>query len=160
MTNDVVAPLAAVPSVAGGAASAVTVPPRRRLRNLALPAAVAAITAAGTGYIATHNPHIPGSTFVCPLWATTGMYCPGCGGTRAVYDLAHGDVVGALSMNPLFTLAVPLLGVLWVRWVLRGQGVALKEWPFPVWLAYVIPSVIVAFAVLRNVPLFAPYLAP
>ncbi len=131
-----------------------------RLLPLISPAAVALILGGGVGYIVAHDPHTPSATFVCPLWAATGLYCPGCGGTRAVYDLAHGDVVGAMSMHPLFTLSVPLLGVLWVRWVLRGQGVSLKEWPFPTWLAIVIPAVIVAFTVLRNVPFFAPYLAP
>ena len=100
---------------------------------LAWPAAVALATAAGTTYIALNNPHDTGGTFVCPLFAMTGVYCPGCGGTRAVYDLAHGDIAGALSMNPLFTIAVPLLGVLWLRWVMRLRGVVLREWPFPTW---------------------------
>ncbi|MFO7243402.1 MAG: DUF2752 domain-containing protein [Actinomycetes bacterium] len=133
---------------------------RARLLNLAGPLATAAVAAAGTAYIVAKNPHIPGATYVCPFYALTGMYCPGCGGTRAVYDLAHGDVLGALSMNPLFTLSVPLIAVLWVRWLLRGQGVQLREWPFHTWLAFVIPTVIVGFAVLRNIPMFAPYLAP
>lgn len=131
-----------------------------RFKALLFPIATVLPLAIGTAYIVARNPHIPGSTYVCPLWAATGLYCPGCGGTRAVYELAHGDVVGALAMNPLFTLSVPLLAVLWVRWVLRGQGKVLKEWPFPTWLAFVIPTVIVGFAVLRNIPMFAPYLAP
>jgi hypothetical protein len=113
-----------------------------------------------TGLIAANNPHITGSLGVCPLFAATGLYCPGCGGTRAVYDLAHGDVAGAMTMNPLFTLCVPLLAVLWVRWAMRSQGVALRPWPFPDWLGFAIPGVIVAFTVLRNLPPFAPYLAP
>jgi hypothetical protein len=124
------------------------------------PAVVAGVAAAGTLYIASHNPHTPGATYECPLYAATGLYCPGCGGTRAVYDLAHGDVAGAMSMNPLFTVAVPLLAVLWIRWVLRGQGVTLREWPFPTWAAIALPVVIFGFAILRNIPIFAPYLAP
>ena len=32
----------------------------------------------------------------CPFYATTGYYCPGCGGTRAVFALARGDVLKSL----------------------------------------------------------------
>ena len=131
-----------------------------RWRRLAGPGVTAALAAAGTLYVAMNNPHIPGSTFVCPFFTATGMYCPGCGGTRAVYDLTHGDVVGAMSMNPVVTLAVPLVGILWTRWLLRGQGVPMRDWPFPTWLAVALPVVIVAFTILRNTSMFAPYLAP
>lgn len=113
-----------------------------------------------TAYIATHNPNVPGSLPWGHLIGAHGFFCPGCGGTRAVYDLAHGDVIGALSMNPLFVLAVPLLGVLWVRWAMRGQGVQLKDWPFPTAAGWIVPGIIVLFTILRNIPMFEPYLAP
>lgn len=127
---------------------------------LAWPGVVAIAALAGTAYIATHNPHVAGGTYVCPLYGLTGLYCPGCGGTRAVYDLAHGNLPGALAMNPLFTLAVPVLGVLWVRWVKRLRGFVLREWPFPTWAGIALPALIVAFVVLRNVGPLVPLLAP
>jgi len=130
------------------------------VRGATWPLLVAGVTACATTYIALNNPHTAEGAPVCALLATTGLYCPGCGGTRAVYDLAHGDVLGAMSMNPLFTLVVPLLAVLWMRWFLRGQGRILKPWPFPVALGWIIPAAIVVFGVLRNTPMFAPYLAP
>ncbi len=134
--------------------------PRVSWKAAAWPLVVAGIAASSTGYVALHNPNAPGSIGVCPLHATTGLWCPGCGGTRAAYDLAHGDILGAMSMNPLFTLAVPLLVVLWIRWFARGQGVRLKDWPFPVAASWILPGIIVLFTVLRNTPMFAPYLAP
>ena len=128
--------------------------------RIAGPAAAAVIAFGGTAYIAANNPHVPGGTYVCPLFAFTGLYCPGCGGTRAVYDLAHGDVSGALSMNPVFTLAVPLLAVLWLRWIARAFGATLRPWPFPDWAGIALPAVIVAFFVLRNWGPLVPLLAP
>lgn len=46
---------------------------------------------------------------VCYLKAFTGLPCPTCGSTRAMARLFGLDVTGALSMNPLVTLAVLFL---------------------------------------------------
>ena len=56
---------------------------------------------------------IPG--WGCALRQTTGWPCLGCGLTRAADRFAHGNVLGALSANPLGTLAAALfaLAALW-----------------------------------------------
>jgi hypothetical protein len=41
----------------------------------------------------------------CPLRQQTGWPCPSCGLTRAADRLSHGDVLGALEVNPLGALA-------------------------------------------------------
>lgn len=37
----------------------------------------------------------------CMLHSTTGLYCPGCGGTRAVYALLEGRLFLSLFYHPL-----------------------------------------------------------
>jgi hypothetical protein len=39
----------------------------------------------------------------CILKRVTGIPCPFCGGTRAAWALLHGDIIGAVVMNPLAT---------------------------------------------------------
>jgi hypothetical protein len=59
---------------------------------------------------------------ICVFKQLTGLPCPSCGSTRALGRLAHLDVWGALSLNPLFVVAgLGLLAwgvaelVLWTR---------------------------------------------
>ncbi len=42
----------------------------------------------------------------CPFRMTTGLPCPGCGLTRSVVALAHGDLGGSLYFHPLGLLVV------------------------------------------------------
>lgn len=45
----------------------------------------------------------------CPLKATTGIECPGCGSQRALHYLFNLDFVHAFKMNPLLVLFLPYL---------------------------------------------------
>jgi len=52
-------------------------------------------------FFAAHDPYETQILPPCPVLQLTGWQCPGCGGTRAMYSLLHGDVVQAVAMNPL-----------------------------------------------------------
>lgn len=43
----------------------------------------------------------------CTFYTTTGFYCPGCGGTRAVLTLFRGDILKSLFYHPV----VPYAGI-------------------------------------------------
>lgn len=139
------------------------------VRPLAAPVAVAAAVAVGTAVVAFVDPAQPGRYPACPILAVTGLYCPGCGGLRAVHALAHGDVAQAWDLNALLILAIPLAVaayLLWVRARLRGalpgQPVPRRPWMRTVPVAAgAIAALVVSlgFAVARNLPAFAA-LAP
>ena len=81
-------------------------------------AALAAV--AGFWLLRTFDPNAAGNPFpACMFRAFTGWYCIGCGMTRALHALAHGDVPRAFSMNPLAMtmLAIsPLLAAWKLGW--------------------------------------------
>lgn len=79
----------------------------------------------------------------CPFHAMTGLHCPGCGSTRALHQLAHGNFISAFRLNALAILAVPVLGVL----LARGG----RQFIRPVWI-WSLLAVVVVFGVLRNLP--------
>ena len=87
----------------------------------------------------------------CMFHQWTGLYCPGCGATRALSALLHGDLRASLHNNILLIPGGALLIILIVK-----PGISLKR---PV--AVTIAAVVIGFAILRNIP-FAPftYLAP
>ena len=37
----------------------------------------------------------------CILYSVTGLYCPGCGGTRAIFALLHGQILTSFICHPL-----------------------------------------------------------
>lgn len=45
----------------------------------------------------------------CPYLTLTGLACPGCGLTRAVHFLLHGDLGRAFAFNPWAFLSAPAL---------------------------------------------------
>lgn len=44
----------------------------------------------------------------CWLHQSTGLLCPGCGATRALHALLHGDLRTAWSLNPLVVALLPV----------------------------------------------------
>ncbi|WP_396615879.1 DUF2752 domain-containing protein [Lysobacter soli] len=100
----------------------------------------------------------PASLWPCVFHAVTGLHCPGCGLTRMLHALAHGDVARAWSMNPLAMIALPLLAAMLAQWWLARP--LLPAWldryahDGRVWIV-----ALIAFGVLRNLPMFA-WMAP
>ncbi len=117
-------------------------------------AGAAAAVGFGGWSLRRFDPNAADSPFLpCLFQAFTGLYCPGCGTTRALHALVHGDIATALAMNPLLFVLVPLLGA--VLWHASGRqlplpraAVALLLGPW-FWLA-----LIGGYWLLRNVPVW------
>ena len=93
---------------------------RTRLQRVRVPLLTGGLVGAATIALHFRDPHEAGSWGYCPFSALTGLYCPGCGGLRAVNDLTNGDVLGAASSNLVFVALVPLIVLWWVRWTNRA----------------------------------------
>jgi hypothetical protein len=118
----------------------------------------AAILGAGA-FVFFFNPSTHGFYPVCLFHQMTGLNCPGCGMTRALYALLHGNFLLALKDNALFIFTLAFLAA-------RGAWFAAKHFshkhagqfltPKMLWAFLIIAG---AFTVLRNFPAFS-FLSP
>ncbi len=133
---------------------------RSRGRRIAGPLAALAGAVVGLAYIGVVDPNQPGHYPLCPLRALFGIDCPGCGLLRGTHDLVTGNVAGALDNNLLLLVFVPVLAVLWVRWLRRswrGSRPAVTYEQFRRSNALMVGALVfvLIFGVVRN---FVPYL--
>ena len=117
-----------------------------------------AIVGAGA-FVFFFNPSTNGFYPICQFHKLTGLNCPGCGMTRALYALLHGNFLPALKDNTLFifTFAALVVRSAWfaARHFFRqpaGQFLS----PRILWAFLVVAGI---FTVLRNFPAFS-FLSP
>ncbi|WP_428953268.1 DUF2752 domain-containing protein [Streptomyces sp. cg35] len=116
------------------------------------PLAVLVAGAAAAAYLYDTNPHEPGHWLPgCPFRALTGLLCPGCGGTRMVYDVLHGRFGTAWHDNALLLVVTPFVLFLLGRWL--WSGLRGRRWvPVPsTRTQLVLLTVAALWTVLRNV---------
>ncbi|MFI9505809.1 DUF2752 domain-containing protein [Nocardia sp. NPDC052566] len=123
------------------------------------------LLAAGAGIGAAvllhfRDPHQEGSYGICPFYALTGWWCPGCGGMRAVHNLTDGRVLDAIHSN-IIALPLVLVFAIWVgSWIVRSwQDKPIPVVTIPKPTLWVFLAFVAAFTVLRNTP-WGTWLAP
>jgi uncharacterized protein DUF2752 len=117
------------------------------------PAAVAAAAGGAAALLVAVDPAEPGHYPTCPFYAVTGLYCPGCGTMRLVHQLLTGHPGAALGLNALAMVALPFLLYAYVRWAgERVAGIQLPAVKAPPWAIRLVPVLVIAFAVVRNIP--------
>ena len=115
--------------------------------RIIIPAVMIPVAAAVCMYI--YNCDISQNIWLlpCSFKELTHLYCPGCGGTRAVWYLLHGDLLASFRHN---ILLIPL-GIL-VLTVFKFPKILDHQY-----VSFLLPGTVFAFFVLRNIPVL-PFL--
>jgi hypothetical protein len=114
---------------------------------------------AGAVYLFIFEPGRTGFFPVCLFRFLTGLTCPGCGTTRALHAILHGELETAFMLNPLLLLASPLLVYAFMRYsvtVMRGRVPRKNAVPAP--YLYALFFVLMGFWIFRNTP-FYPFVS-
>ena len=93
----------------------------------------------------------------CMTYQLFGVYCPGCGMTRSVAALLHGDVLLSLRQNAFVILGIIAVAVIYLRYLLKIFGVMVKPLRLSKTTVYTLIIIAGIYSVLRN---FIPAIAP
>ena len=93
--------------------------------------------------------HLPG----CPIYELTGLYCPGCGTTRAIHHLLNLEFATAFRCNPMFVVFMPFL----IAWFGTRALRTFNLWRWPVFdvsirTGWVLTGLMTAWGIVRNLP--------
>ncbi len=96
--------------------------------------------------------HLP----ACPLYEMTGLWCPGCGMTRATNAVLRADFAAAFGFNLFFPLFLGAIVVGWFAWLRRclGRAPLIAFSRMPMWIPITLGASLILFGVIRNVPGF------
>jgi hypothetical protein len=114
---------------------------------------------AGAAYLFVFEPGKSGFFPPCPFRLLTGLTCPGCGSTRALHQILHGNFEAAFALNPLLMVGIPLMLFAFLRYsviVMRGGVPRPNALPAP--YIYAMFFVILSFWIFRNTP-FYPFVS-
>ena len=98
----------------------------------------------------------------CPLYATTGIYCPGCGSQRATHQLLNFNILGVLHQNVLYFISIFVFGY---HFIITSFNLIFKKniynYIYHPKTPIMMLIVIIVYWILRNIP-FYPFniLAP
>lgn len=124
------------------------------------PAGVALCLAGGIVYTLALNPTVAGadSQPTCVMKLFTGFDCPGCGGTRAMWFMLHGNLAAAARNNLPFVFAAPFVVYMFLAWTLQTvtKKKILPQLRIPNLALIGFMGAWLAFSILRNLP-WAPF---
>jgi hypothetical protein len=119
--------------------------------RIALVLCAAVVIPVGVAVVHTYPPAQYHIYPPCIFFSLTGLHCAGCGATRCVGALLHGDIVQAFAYNPLFVILLPYLifsvgGQIIQAW----SGMQIRYLQMPRWLALLIVVAVIGFSIARN----------
>lgn len=98
---------------------------------------------------------------VCISNKISGLYCPGCGMTRAVFSLMELDFYQAFRYNIFSIILLPILVVYGLcsgcGWIFNKNNPVENKIPTIFWIIIIV--LLLIYGILRNIPMFS-FLAP
>lgn len=93
--------------------------------------------------------------FPCLFHIITGAYCPGCGGTRAVISLIHGNILKSILYHPFVFYTVvtcPVLLLYWIHCKRKKKQMRYLNWK---WILYTGLGILIINFAVKNYVLLA-----
>lgn len=85
----------------------------------------------------------------CPIYAATGIPCPGCGTQRAINSILHLDFAGAWKYNAMLIVSLPVLLILTFTSASRNKYPKLYRYTHGTVPIYIISAAFLLWWILR-----------
>ena len=82
---------------------------------------------------------------VCPFYTATGLYCTGCGSTRAVISLLNMDLISAIKYNLGLVSSLIVILISYIEYALNKKILPRK---FKFWIVFL--AIIISYYIVRN----------
>jgi hypothetical protein len=104
------------------------------------------------GYLLYRRVLVPLAPFSFCIWDRFfGIYCPGCGGTRAVEALLNGDIIASLQYHPIVLYSSFIyIFYMFGNILHRISGMRIFKVPFHSRYLYIALFIIIANCLIRN----------
>ena len=87
---------------------------------------------------------VPKFTLPCVFYTVFGLYCPGCGGTRAIVALLHGNLLQSLWYHPVVLyVAVIYAGFMITHTMEKLHIGRVRGWKFHSWWLFTALAIVV-----------------
>lgn len=88
----------------------------------------------------------------CFMWKVLGIYCPGCGGTRAVEALFHGRLLASVWYHPLVLYTLIGYGGFMLTQTLKRMHIPyIRGWRYHDWYLWTALGIVAGNWILKNV---------
>lgn len=112
--------------------------------------ALAAVMALAVLYVCVLQKFIP--PIPCFINAVLGIYCPGCGGTRALLSLLHGHFLKALWYHPFVPYFIFIYAGFLLTQGLHRLGLKkVRAWKFHNWYLWVGLGILIVNFAVKNI---------
>ena len=89
----------------------------------------------------------------CTFYTATGYSCPGCGSTRALFNLTHGNILEALRLNPGLIALIVLSLTDYIRYMMTIKQTKKFHSLFGnMKLVFTVIGLMIVYGIIRNLP--------
>jgi len=101
------------------------------------------------------NPNEVDFLLKCPLYRTTGLFCPGCGSQRSIHHLLHVDLASAAQNNVMLLIGLVAMvyhyGIMAYNRYFNGHVDSIFNHRMVIIIAI---GILFLFWILRNIPAY------
>ena len=89
----------------------------------------------------------------CWIYQTTGILCPGCGGTRCVINLFQGNIKEAIFSHMIFFITIIYLLICNIVYIINlNKKKKIATWIYPkYWYSIIFVIILLIYTIIRNI---------